>query len=181
MTSRFRLVQNPRLPAPRGVPSHVHSKSAGTCFALRSCKRSKACLPPASYQETDIPARLPEISSDRCRRSGRAFCADGASRVSLSDCFVLAGLAHGRIYAGEGNQRTSARIARTSPILAISCAAVISPTPYMAWTVSYSGSCLARRNISVRMATSVVFAAMSYCAAVVISSLVMSFFGSVVT
>ena len=69
---------------------------------------------------------------------------------------------------------------RTSPISAMSCAAVVSPTPYMACTVSYSGSCEASRVISARRAASVVLPARSCCAAVTMSSLVLSFFGSVV-
>lgn len=69
---------------------------------------------------------------------------------------------------------------RTSPISAMSCAAVVLPTPYMARTVSYSGSCEASRVISARRAANVVFPARSCCAAVVMSSLVLSFFGNVV-
>lgn len=44
----------------------------------------------------------------------------------------------------------------------------------------YSGSCFARRVISARSAASVILPDRSCCAAVVISSLVLSFFGSVV-
>ena len=69
---------------------------------------------------------------------------------------------------------------RTSPISAMSCTAVVSPTPYMARTVSYSGSCFARRVISARKAASVILPASSCWAAVVMSSFVLSFFGSVV-
>ena len=44
---------------------------------------------------------------------------------------------------------------RTSPISAINWTAVASPTPYMARTVSYSGSCWASRVITVRRTASV--------------------------
>ena len=51
---------------------------------------------------------------------------------------------------------------------------------YLALEDDYSGSCFARRVISARKAASVILPARSCCAAVVISSLVLSFFGSVV-
>ena len=69
---------------------------------------------------------------------------------------------------------------RTSPIFAISGGAVFSPTPYMARTVSYSGSCLASLSISARRTASVDLAEASSFAAVVMSSLVLLFLGKVV-
>ena len=54
-----------------------------------------------------------------------------------------------------------------SPISAISCGAVFSPTPYMARTVSYSGSCRAGRSISVHITASVALTEAGSFAAVV--------------
>ena len=65
--------------------------------------------------------------------------------------------------------------------LGIQYANKVQPTVEIgARTVSYSGNCFARRVISVRSAASVVLPASSCWAAVVMSSFVLSFFGSVV-
>ena len=34
-----------------GIPSHEHSRYAGTCSVRRSCRQSKACPPRVSYRE----------------------------------------------------------------------------------------------------------------------------------
>ena len=94
---------------------------------------------------------------------------------------VLAGLVYGRIDTRKSNDGTA--VWKTAYIADLSHelgGSRFTPTPYMARTVSYSGSCFARRGISARKAASVILPASSCCAAVVMSNFVLSFFGSVV-
>ena len=71
-----------------------------------------------------------------CKRKGYHFSGTKAAELYIGSI--------GHITTLPKNSNT------TSPIFAISCGAVFSPTPYMARTVSYSGSCRARRSISAR-------------------------------
>ena len=63
-------------------------------------------------------------------------------------CVMFAGLVYGRINTGEAHDRTAAGKTAYIADLSMSCVAVVSPTPYMVRTVSYSGSCCASCVIS---------------------------------
>ena len=168
---------------PQGTLSHEHSRCAGTCSERRSYRQSTACPRRVSYRETGTPVHLLGLFSGRCRRSGtNVFRRWGEPRLVVGTLLALC------LPESSTPGSTPAKPAielrrgkrRTSPISAMSCAAVVSPTPYMVRTVSYSGSCMASLVISARSAASVILPARSCCAAVVMSNLVLSFFGSVV-
>ena len=146
----------------------------------RSCKHCRAFLRPLLVKELvnglvgrrerdvgrhDLVKRLAKMRRSSLGRSG----------LDLPDCSTSGSTpAKPTIELRRGNLRTS-------PISAISWAAVISPTPYMARTASYSGSCRARRFISCLRLASSSFAEVSSLAAVWISTFVTSAFGSVVS
>ena len=168
---------------PPGIPLRGRSRCEETCSERRSCRQSRACPPHVSYRGTGKLAHLPGTFSDMYRRFGRGFCVGAVSRALWWEHSLRCAC---RIHPRRDQRPQSLQWRcgrgkrRTSPISAISCAAVVSPTPYMARTVSYSGSWDASRVISARRVASVILPAKSCCAAVTMSSFVFSFFGSVV-
>ena len=121
---------------PQGILSRGHSRYAETCFAQQSCRRNTACHRCVSYRGTGRPVRpagafLRYVQTiwyrvfRRVRRTAlgcwSTFCAR-ACRI---------GLRPGSTPANPTMELRRGK-RRTSPISAISCAEVVSPTPYMA-------------------------------------------------
>lgn len=97
------------------------------------------------------PVRSASCSGTGTPTLQRGLCADGRtsfhSGVALGD--VLVWLVHSRIGAGEAHDKAASEEPRISPIPAMSCAVVVSPTPYMTRTISCSGGCRTGGSISV--------------------------------